>query len=262
MPATAKRMFLLQYGQEPVPKWISVRGAGSEVLWEPIISIAVETTDGWVLLESGMGRRFLSDREHLTGIYRWGEEPWTVDGDPLVTVLAGVGLEPRQFIGAGISHLHCDHSGGIHTLAEAGVPIYIQRAELEFGRERARLTDGYYRPDYSDFPVDWRLLEGDAEIAPGVYVLNTRGHTPGHMSYRVDLPETGTWLFAADAADLAENFTDRKPPGRCVLREDWPRGIMSIERLLEEKEKLQARLIPGHDQIFWDAVKHPPGGYT
>src|SRR4029077_8533014 len=80
-------------------------------------------------------------------------------------------------------------------------------------------------------------------------------------SYRVDLPHTGPWLFAADAADLAENFTDRKPPGRCVLREDWPRAIMSIERLLEEKERLGARLVPGHDQLFWDAVKHPPGGY-
>jgi glyoxylase-like metal-dependent hydrolase (beta-lactamase superfamily II) len=123
-------MFLLQYGQEPVPKWISVRGAGSEIMWEPIISIAVETDDGWVLLESGIGRRFLDDRERLTGIYRWGEEPWAVDGDPLVTILKEVGLEPGQFIGAAISHLHVDHSGGIRTLAEAGVPIYIQREEL------------------------------------------------------------------------------------------------------------------------------------
>jgi len=37
---------------------------------------------------------------------------------------------------------------------------------------------------------------------------------------------------------------------------------MSIERLLEEKERLGARLVPGHDQLFWDAVKHPPGGYA
>jgi N-acyl homoserine lactone hydrolase len=260
--AVARKMFLLQYGQEPVPKWISVRGAGSEIMWEPIVSIAVETDDGWVLLESGIGRRFLEDRERLTGIYRWGEEPWAVAGDPLVTVLKEVGLEPGQFIGAAISHLHVDHSGGIRTLAEAGVPIYIQREELAFGREGAKLTDGYYKPDYTEFPVEWRELTGDAEIAPGVWVLSTRGHTPGHMSYRVDLPHTGPWLFAADAADLAENFTDRKPPGRCVLREDWPRAIMAIERLLEEKDRLGARLVPGHDQLFWDAVKHPPGGYV
>jgi hypothetical protein len=33
------------------------------------------------------------------------------------------------------------------------------------------------------------------------------------MSYRVDLPETGSWLLTMDAADLGENLNDRVPPG-------------------------------------------------
>jgi hypothetical protein len=96
------------------------------------------------------------------------------------------------------------------------------------------LTDGYYKPDYTDFPGERRELTGDADH-PGVWVLSTADIPPGTCP-TVDLPHTGPWLFAADAADLAENFTDRKPPGRTVLREDWPRAIMSIERLLEEKD--------------------------
>ena len=47
----------------------------------------------------------------------------------------------------------------------------------------------------------WRLLDGDTELAPGVTVLRTDGHTPGHQSLMVELPETRA----------------RDPHGRCVL---------------------------------------------
>src|SRR5205823_3105389 len=97
--------------------------------------------------------------------------------------------------------------------------------------------------------------------APGIRGLSTPGHAPGHMSYQVDLSESGTWLFAVDAGDLAENFTDRKPPGQTVLPDDLPRAEASLERLLGESKKLRARLVPGHDQLVWTAVRHPLGGY-
>ena len=82
------------------------------------------------------------------------------------------------------------------------------------------------------------------------------------MSYQVELDESGTWLFAIDAADLAENLTDRKPPGQTVLPDDLPRAQASLLRLLERSASLKsARLVPGHDQLFWNAVRHPAGGY-
>ena len=58
-----------------------------------------------------------------------------------------MGLEPGQFIGAAISHLHVDHSGGIRTLAEAGVPIYIQREKRFFtlvGQDAEKTVLTYY----------------------------------------------------------------------------------------------------------------------
>ena len=253
-------MYLLQYGQEPVPKRISVRGAGDDLLWEPIIGIAVETAIGWVLLETGIGRAVLDDGAALAMLYPGAEKPWALDGNPLDAALHKVRLSISDLRLAAVSHLHCDHSGGVRRLAAAGVPICIQGEELEFALQRASPTDGYYPPDFTG-AVDWRELGGDAEIAPGVYALSTPGHAPGHMSYRVNLPESGTWLFAVDAGDLAENFTDRKPPGQTVLEGDLPRAEASLQRLLDESAELKARLVPGHDQLFWDAVRHPAGGY-
>src|SRR5256885_734755 len=92
MEGKAETMYLLQYGQEPVPKRISVRGAGEELLWEPIIGIVIKTTIGWVLLETGIGRPVLDDAQALKVLYPGEHKPWGLDGDPLTAALAGVGL--------------------------------------------------------------------------------------------------------------------------------------------------------------------------
>ncbi|QIN81949.1 MBL fold metallo-hydrolase [Rubrobacter tropicus] len=258
---TATRMFMLHYGAEPSPKSISVRGAADGIIWCPIIGIAVETEIGRVLLDTGIGRALLEDEASRTGIYASKEQPWGVGEDPFLTALERVGLRPRDFALAAVSHLHVDHTGGLRHLAQAGVPISVQREELLFARERAGLGEAYYRPDYVDAGIGWRELDGDAELAPGVHALSTPGHTPGHMSYRVDLPETGTWLLAMDAADLAENLNDRVPPGPTADPSDAGRAEASLRRLLGERDRLDARLVPGHDTVFWRAVEHPAGGH-
>jgi N-acyl homoserine lactone hydrolase len=92
-------------------------------------------------------------------------------------------------------------------------------------------------------------------------VLCTPGHTPGHLSYRIDLPESGTWLFAVDAADLCENINERIPPGWCADPADAVRAEASLERLLRDAEELDARLVPCHDQALWSALRNPAGGW-
>src|SRR4028118_1448146 len=118
----ARRMFLLQYGAEPSPKWISVRGADEHILWMPIIGIAVETDAGWVLLETGMGRALLEDTPARQIVYASREQPWAVGEDPLVAALESVGLRPEDFVLAAASHLHPDHAGGSRTLTGLGAP--------------------------------------------------------------------------------------------------------------------------------------------
>ena len=163
-----------------------------------------------------------------------------------------------------ISHLHLDHAGGIPLLAAAGVPVASQGSELEVARSgRAVFADGFRAPDWSDPRTRWGLLDGDAEVAPGVGVLSTPGHTPGHSSLRVELPESGTWIFAGDAADLGQNLLDRVPCGYCAggRPDDEASAELSLHRLLSEAADADARLVPGHDQLVLNAVRHPRSGH-
>src|SRR4051812_1436810 len=113
MSTTASRMFLLQYGAEPSPKSISLRGAPDRIIWCPVIGAVVETAAGWVLLEAGFSRRFLDDEPARRAIYASPEQPWALDGEPLQTALAGVDLRVEDLALAAVSHLHCDHAGGV-----------------------------------------------------------------------------------------------------------------------------------------------------
>ena len=286
MSGQASRMFLLQYGAERVPRSLSLRGGTPDLGWEPLYGVLVETAEGWVLFDTGMAREAL-DADETQASYRaaavdagadpdevtWSLHPtppdpvrwnWGLDGDPLVEALARVDLTVGDLSLAVISHLHLDHSGGIPLLAEAGVPVAIHRAELEFARSgRAVFEEGFRAPDWSDPRTRWEPLDGDGQVAPGVTVLATPGHTPGHVSLRVELPETGTWIFAGDAADLGQNLIDRVPCGYCAggTAEDEAAASSSLERLLVEATAADARLVPGHDQLVLNAVRHPRGGH-
>jgi N-acyl homoserine lactone hydrolase len=256
----ALRMFFLDFGTEFVPKAVSVRGAARTTISCPVIGAAVETETGWVLLETGFSRAFLDDAAAQHAIYRGGPLPLGLPGEPLAAALEAVGLAVDELALACVSHLHCDHTGGLPLLARAGIPVAVHRAELEFARSQGSLANGHYARDL-ECGVDWRPFGGDLELARGVWALETPGHTPGHVSYRVDLPATGSWLLAVDAADLAENLNERAPPGMVGDPDDEARAVDSLERLLELAAALDARLVPGHDQAFWRAVRHPPGGH-
>jgi glyoxylase-like metal-dependent hydrolase (beta-lactamase superfamily II) len=288
MPAI--RMFLLAFGTERVPKAISVLGAGREIVTEPIYGAVVETSEGLVLLDTGIGRAALDDVEALTAIYGSGHLPVgpvgaESAGDPLAVALASVDLTVADLGLAAISHLHLDHTGGLPLLARAGVRVAVQKEELDYGRHRAAAGTerdvAFYRSDYldsdhldsdhldsdhldsdSDHPIDWLCLDGGAELAPGVSVLPTPGHTPGHQSFRVDLAGTGTWILTADATDLAQNLHQATPCGFSAEPGDAPRAAASVHALLELAERTDARMLPGHDPIVWKAAWHPPGGHT
>jgi len=78
------------------------------------------------------------------------------------------------------SHLHFDHCGQNNRFA--GSTILVQRAEVE-----AATAARYTVPDWAFPPhIDLALIEGDHQIATGVRVIATPGHTPGHMSVWIE----------------------------------------------------------------------------
>ena len=280
--ALAERLFVLQYGAERVSKGLSLRGGDPQHLyWEPLVGVLVQTSVGWVLFDTGMSRRN-HDSVEVEQVYRGADSPvetspwhlaplppvgrstWGLAGDPMASALASIGLVPGDLALAVVSHLHWDHTGGISTLAEAGVEVVVHSDELAWGRSgRARFQEGFDAADWSVRDTQWRTVNAETEVAPGVTVLPTPGHTPGHVSLQVQLPSTGTWIFTADATDLAQNLLDAVPCGSCAggAAEDEQMATESLQLLLARARAADARLIPGHDQVVVTAIRHPSGGH-
>jgi glyoxylase-like metal-dependent hydrolase (beta-lactamase superfamily II) len=188
-----REIVLLTLGWEDLPKSVSVQGAPAhERLREPVPGILLRCDGGWLLLDTGFNtalmrdaalrRRFYGDPVHraiLPG-----------PGEPLEEALAFAGIELSDVHAVGLSHLHLDHAGGLRHFT--GVPVHCQRRELEYGLSRHPEPEQHaiFRVDFDDPKHDWRLADGDVEIAPGVTAVLTAGHTPGHQSFVVDLDES------------------------------------------------------------------------
>ena len=108
------------------------------------------------------------------------------------------------------------------------------------------------RIDYDDHRIDWRLADGDVEIAPGVTAVATYGHTVGHQSFVVDLAGGGGFVFAFDAADLQRNLDEEVAPGS-VATGDVDQAVEAIRRLKAIAAEKGYRVIPGHDPDVWPA---------
>ena len=175
-----------------------------------------------------------------------------------------MGLTVSDLSLAVISHLHLDHSGGIPLLAEAGVPVALQRAELDFAHSgRAVFAEGFRATDWSDPRTRWELARRRRRAGAGSQRAGHPRSHPGSLVAAGRAAPTGTWIFAGDAADLGQNLLDRVPCGYCAggSAEDEAAADRSLDRLLAEAADADARLIPGHDQLVLNAIWHPESGH-
>jgi N-acyl homoserine lactone hydrolase len=136
-----------------------------------------------------------------------------IDSTPELDAEWGVRFDaakiPRDIVCVINTHLHFDHCGGNRLFA--GVPIHVQRVE----REAAR-ADDYTIAEWVDFDgATYVEHDGEAEIAPGVRLLPTPGHTPGHQSVLVNTDE-GLVVVGGDVGYTWKQF-DESPSGQLLL---------------------------------------------
>lgn len=247
------RLHPLILGYEPIRESISIPGGDPAVfLLEPVTAVAVVHVDGWLLLDSGFNVDVVRDPRTRAEYLNWDSYTALLPpGDPLGDRVGELGLRWEDLRGCAISHVHADHTGGLRLLGPQ-VPVLLQRDEYAFARTIPDLAEKHVviPGDYLREDLDIVLLDGDTVLAPGVSAIDTRGHTPGHQSFVVELPHR-TVVLACDAADLRRNVEDGLPSGTVMRAQDEPHALAAIRRLQQLDSRPGTEVWPGHDPNWW-----------
>jgi glyoxylase-like metal-dependent hydrolase (beta-lactamase superfamily II) len=196
-----------------------------------------------IVADTGMGHKLTPKMQAIWHL----ERP---DGS-LIDGLARLGIRPEEVDIVINTHLHGDHCAGNTRFDEAGsvVPVFpnavhvVQRQEYEDAmrpNERTRAT--YYPVNYDPLMKrgQLRLLETEEEkIAPGVFAVRTPGHTPGHMSVRLEGGGQDA-LFVCDLASYAVHFErlgwmtayDVEPLVTLETKRRWQKWALERDALL------------------------------
>jgi glyoxylase-like metal-dependent hydrolase (beta-lactamase superfamily II) len=170
----------------------------------PVYGYVIVHPDGPIVFDTGVG--FGND---------FIDEAYAPKCVRLDEALGAVGTDASSIVGVINSHLHFDHCGQNPLLYGTDVPFFVQRPEVD-EVERDRF---YTDPAWALPPVTQRrLIQGDLEIADGVTILATPGHTPGHQSVliesavvRVVLAGQAVWEFGEfleERATASNTFSD------------------------------------------------------
>jgi N-acyl homoserine lactone hydrolase len=227
-----QRLYLMQVGS--VPEYQI-----------PVVCYLVQTGDGkTILIDSGLPAIIPE------------EDSGFENGRDVIEQLASIGLQPDDIDIVISTHYDGDHAGRHAAFTKAQYVV-----------QRAHHLDAASNPRYAAIRPQWdqpmeriRLVDGDTELLPGLALIETSGHVPGHQSVLVRLPRTGAVLLTIDAVPFGEGFTRDKPgdgsdPDAAAIR-------ASTNKLLDLVEREQAGLVIfGHDRDQWAGLNKLPEYY-
>jgi len=235
------------------------RGQPAEWTDVPSHCVLVDTPDGRLLWDTSCPRDW---EEHWepTGLQDFFPYDKVSEEEYLDSRLGQLGLAPGDIDYVVFSHLHFDHAGNARMFKDTDAKLICSDVEKEyaFGFE-GPFAGAHLKADYEDLEFD--TVSGDAEFLPGVSFVQTPGHTIGSMSMRVDLPDSGTMIFTADAIYRGESYGPPAVPASIVNNlEQW---FASVEKLRGIAEESDATLVFGHDPEQSRSLRvAPDGSYT
>src|SRR5436305_14286504 len=205
----------------------------------PIVCYLVQTGDGKnILIGSGLPESMPE-----------GESEFE-NGQDVIEQLASIGLRPDDIDTVISTHYDIDHAGRHAAFTKAH--YVVQRVHHVDAASNPRFAAN--RPQWDQPIVRIRLVDGDTELLPGLELIETSGHVPGHQSVLVRLPKTGAVLLTVDAVPFRAGFT--RDPQDDGSNPNGEAGRASTIKLLDLVEREHIGLVIfGHDREQWEGLK-------
>jgi N-acyl homoserine lactone hydrolase len=160
--------------------------------------------------------------------------------------LAQINLKPEQIKYVGISHYHGDHVGQAGSFPKS--TLLIGKGDWD-ALTSPKPPEGAVSAPFAS----WIKGEGKVEAVPldkdvfgdgSVIMLYTPGHTPGHHSLLVKLPQMGAVLISGDLAHFRENYETNGVP---TFNTDRAQTLASLDRVKKIVAGAKATVIIQHD---------------
>ncbi len=208
-------LFAVNAPEAALTEVVEAQGWSPDAIPVGIHPLLVETSGQRVLLDTGLG----------------SFDP----GGKLMAALAAEGIAPEEIDVVLITHLHTDHFGGAldaeGKLAFPNARYLINAAEHEFWAAEPSLGELIVPEEFKQVlrqaPKDFltavegtieQIAPGD-EIAPGVVVVDAKGHTPGQLAVEVTSDGEGL-LHIVDVAHVPAIHLEH--PDWFLVADNWP----------------------------------------
>jgi glyoxylase-like metal-dependent hydrolase (beta-lactamase superfamily II) len=218
----------------------------------PIYAWAIEHPDGVIVVDTGESGR-VSEPGYFPRwhpYYRLGVKEWVEPEEEIGPSLRAIGISPDDLRCVVMTHLHTDHAGGLGHFPNS--EIIVTRREFE----NASGTLGKLRGFLPHRWPSWfspRLIELESEpygpfprslrIADRVVLVDTAGHTPGHVSVVVE-EEDRAIMLAGDTSYTEQLMVEGQADG---VSPDLEAAGAALVRVQEFARRQPVVYLPSHD---------------
>ncbi|MFD0706295.1 AttM family quorum-quenching N-acyl homoserine lactonase [Photorhabdus akhurstii] len=258
------RLYMLQTGTIKCKvhniKMNQGNGADYEI---PIPFFLLTHPNGHTLIDGGNAVETATDPKGYWGNITKAYWPVMREDEGCVAQVKKLGIDPADIRYVVQSHLHLDHTGAIGRFPNA--THIVQRREYEYAYTPDWFSaGGYIRKDFDRPGLKWEFLDGERNDMFDVYgdgtlkTIFTPGHSPGHQSLLVTLPNSGSLLLTIDAAYTLDHWEERALPGFLTSATETVRSVQKLQHLAK---RTNAIVVTGHDPDAWPTFRKAPEYY-
>jgi glyoxylase-like metal-dependent hydrolase (beta-lactamase superfamily II) len=242
---------------------ISARLTPAEAI---IYCLLVETNQGLLLVDTGIGLEDYSQPTRIMNVFMWLMGMPRDPGETAARQILKLGYAIEDVRHIVLTHMHLDHAGGLRDFPKASVHIF--KDEYEAAMKPRGLIERAYLPIHWSHGPEWVFHESPRQrwfgfdalpilegLVPEVLLVPLVGHTRGHCGVAVQMD--GGWLFhVGDAASPFNKEVDlHQLPASCQRLNYLPKWIVyrvigpHVPRLrqLKQEHGSEISFISAHD---------------